>query len=142
MIQCNVYVDIGSTSSSGTASGNNPVLASGASLPLSVKIGAKDLRVIKWTDERGQIQRYFLMEKIQNKWSDIGELVGLSLAQLEDISKEHQRNAEQCFRAVLKQWFDHPPPDYPTTWSGLLELLEDCRLTDVVAELKDALRKA
>ena len=79
---------------------------------------------------------------MEGKWRDIGEQIGLEFSQLKSISEEHQKNAASCFRDVLTKWFDNPPSNYPTTWGGLLELLEDCRLTEIVTDLKDALAKA
>ena len=98
--------------------------------------------MVKWTNEQGQTQRYYPMEKMEGKWQDIGEQLGLEFSQLQSISTENQKNAAACFRAVLGKWFEDPPPGYPTTWGGLLELLEDCKLTEIVSDLKDALVKA
>ena len=81
------------------------------------------------------------MEKIQWKWKDIGQLAGLSLAQLESIATEHRDKPIECCRAVLGKWLENPPNEYPVTWDGLIELLEDCNLTSAVDELKSALSK-
>ena len=32
--------------------------------------------------------------------------------------------------------------DYPVSWEGLMELLEDCKLSQIVVELRTALVKA
>ena len=82
------------------------------------------------------------MEKIQNEWRDVGQLVGVSLAELRSISTEHREKPSECCRAVLGKWLDNPPPDYPTTWDGLITLLEDCKLTAVASELKTILSMA
>ena len=101
---------------------------SGSVLPIHLKL-------IKWKDEGGQTKRYYLMDEISFKWHDIGVLIGLSFAQLESISMEHREKPTECCRAVLGHWFDDPPPDYPVTWKGLIELLEDCQLDQTVSEL-------
>ena len=82
------------------------------------------------------------MDKIQNKWRDIGELLHLLPAQLIGISTEHRDKPIECCRAVLSRWLDNPPPNYPVTWDGLIELLEDCQLTQVATELKTVLSTA
>ena len=82
------------------------------------------------------------MEVIENKWRDIGQVAGLSLAQLESIATEHREKPTNCCRAVLGKWLENPPDDYPITWDGLIGLLEDCKLTQVVKELRNVLSKA
>ena len=82
------------------------------------------------------------MERISSKWRDIGELVGISFQQLACMAKEHHGNHMDCCRAVLGFWLDNPPEEYPTTWKGLLQLLDDCRLGQVVSELKIVLSKS
>lgn len=82
------------------------------------------------------------MEEIENKWHDIGQLVGLSLTHLEGIATGNQHKPAECCRAVLSRWLDNPPKEYPTTWNGLIELLKDCKLIRVADELRTALSKA
>ena len=105
-------------------------------------IRACHLKLIKWTEEGGKTKRFYLMEKIESKWRDIGQLVGLSLSQLESIAAEHRDKPTECCRAVLGRWLENPPEEYPNTWDGFLELLEDCQLTRVAEELKVILSKA
>ena len=105
------------------------------------KIRFAQLKLLKWNDEKGEVQRFFLMEKISHKWRDIGELLDISPSKLESISKSHHDDADECCQAVLVQWFDNPPPDYSTTWQGVIDLLEDNRLGQVVSELKTVLSK-
>jgi hypothetical protein len=99
------------------------------------------LKLIKWT-EGGETKRFYLMEKIETKWRDIGQVAGLSLAQLESIEIEHREKPTECCRAVLGKWLENPPKEYPITWDGLIELLEDCKLTQAVKELRSVLSKA
>lgn len=146
----------GSTSSSGCSSyvvspsseTSQPRLDSLLSVQRSVsspdqpQVKARYLQLIKWKDEQGETQKFFLMEKIQNKWRDIGQLVEISHSQLEAISTQHRDNPLECCRDVLGKWLENPPHDYPATWDGLIELLGDCKLASVVNELKTALSKA
>ena len=86
--------------------------------------------------------KFHLIEKIAYKWQLVGVLIGIEKGQLEFISVQYQNNIEECCQAVLTRWQENPPPDYPPTWGGLIELLEDSNLAEVITELKDALSKA
>ena len=94
------------------------------------------LTLIKWNDDNGQTQRFYLTEKISHKWRDMGGLLELSFSELDNISEKHRGDPKECCRAVLKEWLDDPPPNYPTTWQGLLELLEDSQLGGIVSKLR------
>ena len=67
-------------------------------------------------NEKGEVQRFFLMKKISHKWRDIGELLDIPYSELESIAMKYLRDPKECCRAVLVQWLDNPPPAYPTTW--------------------------
>ena len=82
------------------------------------------------------------MEKIAYEWRTLGEHLGFEYSKLESTAAHHRDNPKECCRAVLGQWLDNPPPDYPITWQGLLELLEDGQLGQVVTELRNVLDKA
>ena len=82
------------------------------------------------------------MERISNRWRDIGELIDLPFSKLDNMSKMYQRDSEECCRAVLSHWLDNPPPNYPITWKGLIDLLEDSQLGQVVSDLRNVLDKA
>ena len=113
---------------------------SGFSENFSGPVLSTHLMLIKWKDEQGQKQRFHLMNNIGHKWRDIAQV--LSISQLTNLSTEYREIPRECCRAVLDQWLTNPPPDYPATWNGLIELLEDCELRHVATELKTALRKA
>ena len=81
------------------------------------------------------------MEKISHKWRDIGELLDIPHSELESIAMKYRGDPKECCRAVLVQWLDNPPPAYPTTWQGLIDLLEDSQLSQVVSELRNVLSK-
>ena len=75
------------------------------------------------------------MDRISLHWRDIGELIGLSFQQLECMTGEYHKHID-CCRAVLGHWLENPPEEYPITWRGLIELLQDSELGQVVSELK------
>ena len=107
----------------------------------TAKPSMKSLMIFKWKNENGEVKKFRLKSLIIHEWRKIGNVVA-SYAQLEAWSKEFQRKAEDCCDAVLNHWLTHPPPDYPATWEGLYELLEDAELSKVAADLKIAVENA
>ena len=106
------------------------------------RVTFKHLTLIKWKDDGGEEQLFYLRESIAYKWRTIGELVGLAYPKLESLAQKHQDQPEECCREVLGLWLENPPKDYPTTWQGLIDLLKHSKLSEVVAQLTNALSKA
>ena len=102
----------------------------------------KHLTLIKWKDDRGEEQLFYLGENIAYKWRTIGQLMGLAYPKLESLAQKHRDQPEECCREVLGLWLENPPKDYPTTWQGLIDLLKHSKLSEVVAQLTNALSKA
>lgn len=103
------------------------------------RIRSSHISLIKWTDEKGKVQRFYLMDKISHKWRDIGELLDIPYSELESIFMKCHGNPKDCCRDILGQWLENPPPEYSATWQGLIDLLEDSRLGQVASELRIAL---
>ena len=106
------------------------------------RITVKHLTLIKWKDDGGVVKLFYLRENIAYKWRIIGELLGLTYSKLQSLAAKHRDQPEECCRAVLGLWLQSPPTDYPTTWQGLIDLLEDSQLNEVVSQLRTALSKA
>jgi hypothetical protein len=111
-------------------------------------IKLRHLNIIQWEDERRKVQWFYLTEKIAYKWRTIGELIGLTYSKLQRLEDKYRRRRpleskqkEYC-QAVLKLWLDNPPPDYPATWQGLMDLLENSELSEVATELRTVLSRA
>ena len=100
-------------------------------------VQSSHLMLIKWIDDKGVVHRFYLMDKISHKWRDVGGILGLSHAELESISMKCLKDPKECCRAVLGQWLENPPEGYPTTWAGLIELLDDSQLGQVASQVKD-----
>ena len=92
-------------------------------------------------DESGEMQPFNLIEKVAYKWRTIGELLGLTYSKLQSLADEYQQEPNECCRAVLGLWLNNPPLDYPATWQGLIDLLEDSQLGKVTTELRTILNK-
>ena len=105
------------------------------SLIFTAKPTSSNLTVIRWRNERGEVNKFRLKSFIIHKWRDIGNLV-VPRQQLEVWAKE--KDVKECCEAVLSYWLDHPPRHYPATWEGLYELLDDSELGQVAIELKEA----
>ena len=82
------------------------------------------------------------MDNISHEWRTIGERLDLTSSQLQSLAAEHRDKPKECCRAVLCLWLNNPPDEYPITWDGLIELLEDSQLGQVASELRKILNKA
>ena len=100
------------------------------------------LTLIKWKDDRGEEQLFYLTDNIAHKWRTIGGLLGLNYSKLLNLAEKHRDQPEECCREVLGLWLENPPKGYPTTWQGLINLLKHSKLSEVVAQLRNALSKA
>ena len=75
--------------------------------------------------------------KIAHKWKEIATLLGL-----EQVIEG--KDCYDCITNVLRQWCDNAcqlpnARDYPKSWQGLINLLDDVQLGEVTKELKKAL---
>ena len=98
-----------------------------------------NLTVIKWKNERGEKKNFRLKSSIMHRWRDVGNLL-VPRQQLAVWAK--RLDDKDCCEAVLSHWLDHPPRNYPATWEGLYELLDDSELGQVATELKQAVDNA
>ena len=106
------------------------------------RITVKHLTLIKWKDDGGHVKLFYLRENIAYKWRTIGELLDLTYSKLQSLAQKHRDQPEECCREVLGLWLENPPKDYPTTWQGLIDLLKHSKLSEVAAQLRNALSKA
>ena len=109
---------------------------------ISGPVTSKHLFLIKWKDEHEKTQRFHLLQNISHKWRTIGKLLDLSPPRLQSLAMEHRDKPEECCQAVMDLWLTNPPDDYPCTWPGLIELLEDSQLGQIASQLRNVLHKA
>ena len=105
----------------------------------------KYLKLIRWTDKKGREQTFSLMDKISWKWQDLGIMIGLESTQLDVYDFENQGNPTECCERVLTEWLygqDGTRGDYPVTWNGLRELLQDVEISEVAERFMEALQKS
>ena len=98
----------------------------------------QNLTVLKWRSNEGKIEKFRLKSQIFHKWREIGTFV-LSWPELEVLK---DKDPKYCIDVVLQHWVSSPISQYPATWEGLYELLDDSELSVVADELKHAVENA
>lgn len=79
------------------------------------------------------------MNKVSADWNQFGILLGIPLNILEGWEKQYQADSKRCWVKVMDHWLAGKANDYPVTWNGLYNLLEDAEYTEAAKELKEAL---
>ena len=98
------------------------------------------LTLLKWIDSNGQVQRLRIRNEISSRWLEIGDLLGLDMERLEQIEVENRGHVSMCFCDVLMDWLRHDNQNnYPASWQGLAELLEDMDLPNLACWLQHAI---
>ena len=100
-----------------------------------------ELTLLKWRDDNGHKQTLRLTQSVSPEWRKLGALIGLSGSQLQALSMKHRDDIQQCCQDVFIHWLENPPPDYPVTWEGLYELLEDLEFTQLAKTLIEAIHQ-
>ena len=74
---------------------------------LSVSVGKKismsGMIILKWTDRSGKSQVLRLQQEMSPKWMDIGKLLSISEAELENWRKMHH-DPSDCMSSVIGKW--------------------------------------
>ena len=96
-----------------------------------------NLALLKYTDLQGQSHQLRLKDELSTKWLPMGDLLGISPAQLNTVSGD----PIECCRKVLGMWFQLGGGNYAWSWEGLMELLKDLELNQALKDLKIALQK-
>ena len=107
---------------------------------LAVPLTLRTITLFKWTDENGQPESLRILDEISSRWTEAGDLLGLSPARLKGIEVYQLRDARSCCRDVLQDWIQDNPGSYPVNWEGLISLLKDMKLTVLANELENTLR--
>ena len=100
----------------------------------------KNLTELKYLDIDGQPQCLRLKEELSKEWQTMGDLLGIRVAQLDAIEKQHCNPMEHC-RKVLSTWMELGGDDYYPSWEGLMKLLDGLKLKKTLKDLKLALSK-
>ena len=98
----------------------------------------QDLMLIKWK-KGSETHRLRIIDVVCNKWDTIGKILYIPEERLEMWWTQTNRDPHKCCNNVFSSWFQNPPKDYPVTWRGFIELLEDVPFEALAEELKEAL---
>lgn len=101
----------------------------------------RDLHFIKWKDTEGQTKKFRLSNTVSRKWKAFGTLLDLEPNELDGIQKKHMGETSECWMDVMQRWLNGCSSDYPVTWQGLIELIDDTGYSQVSADLKAALEQ-
>ena len=107
---------------------------------LAVPLTLGTITLYKWTDDNGQPKSLRILDEISSRWTEAGDLLGLSPARLEGIEEHRLRVAKSCCRDVLHDWIQDNQGSYPVSWEGLICLLKDMKLTVLAKKLENAHR--
>ena len=106
---------------------------------LSAGISLKLLNLIKWRDERGEEQKFRLVNRVSSRWESFGYRLDLPQNMLDAWREECHHISARCWCKVMHHWLTGgDTPDYPATWDGLYEMLEDVEYFEVARQLREA----
>ena len=81
------------------------------------------------------------MDKVCSKWRCLG-LRFIEPAILDGWEKEHQRDASRCWGKVMGELIESGGTrEYPSTWEGVYQLLEDIKCGGIARDLKKAVTR-
>jgi hypothetical protein len=96
--------------------------------------------LLKWKDKQGRQHRFRLINKVASKWRDFGLRFGQEESELEGFEEQYHWNTKRCWQKVMGEWLnDAGTDDYPATWGGLVQVLEDVELCEIARELVEVL---
>lgn len=83
-------------------------------------------------------EKFQLTTKIGTIWSNIGLRLGIESDLLDSIMDEERTNERRLHR-VLNKWFSNASQlpnheDYPLSWQGLRNILDDCEKEEIAKE--------
>lgn len=97
--------------------------------------------LIKYKDEKGEEIQLRIKESICNKWKDIGHLFKIKRSRLKAWATEYRDKPLDCIEEVMDYWFENPTAEYPVSWKGLKDLLNDIQHCKIAEELEKALKQ-
>ncbi len=108
--------------------------------PLSSKL----LRLIKWIPDGETAKKNLkIAETIAPKWRDVAMMIEISNSKIEIIQNSGSgKTPEQCLYDILRIWetgSNRGSKEYPYSWDGLLDLLNDIEYGVLADDLREAL---
>ncbi len=98
----------------------------------------RNLVLLKWTDSNNKKQRIQIISELSPKWNDISDLLEFNPALTQQIELNSHRVQDRC-KEVMRLWLSSKDGayHYPTTWEGLIELLEDIELSSLASDIRE-----
>ena len=99
-----------------------------------------DLIVLKYT-QRGERKKIRILTEARHKWKDIASLI-CGDTNIISVLEQKYPNADpyECLRhIVIENFISKKPQGYSQDWNGLIELLDDVDLGNLVEKIKYAL---
>lgn len=96
------------------------------------------LHLIKYTGPDGREQSLKLVDKLGPYWMKMGFLLGIEQHQL-DLWEQKYNSSSNCSGAVFSYFLNHGSHgtyQYPTTWGGVIKLMQDLDLRGIADEIK------
>jgi hypothetical protein len=107
-----------------------------------VPFSLRTLTLIKWEDDSGVKKRFHLIDRVSNHFNGFGYRLQIEPNRLESWRHQYLGDPTKCFLKVMEHWFATGSDEYPTTWEGMYELLEDTKLFQVARDLREAVSSA
>lgn len=115
------------------------ILSIGSQPPMNMNT----LTFFKWKNEHGQLQEFRLVDRVSNKWKQIGIRLDIDTNILDGWGQKYLLDSGSCWMAVMKDWMDRGgTPAYPATWEGVYLLLNDIQSGGIGDDLKKAVKSA
>ena len=100
------------------------------------------LYLIKYTRPNGREHTFKLVDKLAPFWKRMGYLLGITTEQLSTWELMYG-NPSNCSEAVLSYFLQNWSQGtylYPQTWGGVVKLLQDLDLKNIVEEIQSIAR--
>lgn len=102
----------------------------------------KHLELLKWRDEGGREQELRVVSRVSSQWRSFGRQLGFQSNELDVLEERSLRDPNKCWLEVMRQWLERGGyHDYPATWEGLYQLLDDLRFESVASELRTGVHR-
>jgi hypothetical protein len=107
-----------------------------------VPFSLKALTLIKWEDNSGVKKRFHLIDRVSHYFEVFGRMLLIEPRRLESWRQKYSGDSTKCFLKIMERWFETGSDEYPTTWEGMYEMLEDTELPQVAQDLREAVSSA
>ena len=79
-----------------------------------------------------------IIQQVAPYWKDFATFLDFDVIRMERIDTKHHRDSEACCREVMQMWL-RGMGRQPATFELLEEILDDCNLTALAMQVKEAI---